>query len=86
MLLAWATVAISLGAAMITGAAALTGSLGRGKQERALQLHRRRIEVAGEFSTSARVVITQVRHAVRLDHAEPPPPGEGVPEAERELL
>ena len=53
MLPAWATVAISLGAAFITGATALVGSLLRGRHERAMQLRDRRIDVAGELCRSA---------------------------------
>jgi hypothetical protein len=65
MLPAWATVAISLGAAFITGAAALLGSLVRGRQERALQLHDRSIEAAGDFSKGALKAIAAIRDVVR---------------------
>jgi hypothetical protein len=71
MLPAWATVAISLGAAFITGATALVASLVRGRQERALQLRDRRTDVAGEFSRSALEGIAAIRDTVRS-----PPPGD----------
>jgi hypothetical protein len=72
----WATVAISLGTALISAAAALGGSLLRGKQERflylvrgrqerALQLHDRRIKAAGDLSIGANKTSTDLKDAVR---------------------
>jgi hypothetical protein len=62
---AWATVAVTLGAAIISAAAALVGALVRGRQERALHLHDRRIEAAGDFSLSAHKASADIKDAVR---------------------
>jgi len=71
MLPAWATVVISLGAALITAAAALYGSLVRGRQDRAQQLHDRRIEVAGGLSTSTLKATAAVKDTVRSPAVDP---------------
>jgi hypothetical protein len=62
---AWDTVAISIGAALITGAAALGGSFLQGGQQRKQQLRERRIDAAADFSTSALQAIGGIRDAVR---------------------
>jgi hypothetical protein len=80
MLPAWATVAISLGAALITAAGALLISFLRARQERALQLHDRRLVVAGDFSTSAHLAITALKDLVRS-----PPTGRRSAHEERKL-
>jgi hypothetical protein len=62
---AWATVAVTLGAALISAAAALIGALVSGRQERALHLHDRRIEAAGAFSLSAHKASADIKDAVK---------------------
>jgi hypothetical protein len=62
---AWDTVAISLGTALISAAAALGGSLLGGRQERALQLQERKIGASGDFSISAHKASADIKDAVR---------------------
>lgn len=71
MLPAWATVAISLGAALITAGAALYGSLVRGRQDRAQQLHDRRTDVAGDFSASSLRATSAIKDTVRSSDPDP---------------
>jgi hypothetical protein len=77
---AWDTVAISIGAALITGAAALGGSILQGRHQREQQLRERRIDAAGDFSTSALQAIGGIRDAVRTS-----PSGEPAAERKSEL-
>jgi hypothetical protein len=65
MVPAWLTVVISLGGAIIAGAAASVTQLVTARTERGKELYSRRIDAAGEFSACALDTLSVVRDAVR---------------------
>jgi hypothetical protein len=62
---AWVTVVLSLGAAIIAGAAASVTQIVTARAQRASQLYFRRIDAAAAFSASALDTLSVVRDAVR---------------------